>query len=33
MKKYNFSKYFDVEDIKYYEPRIIITILEDILLV
>lgn len=31
MKKYNFSKYFDVEDIKYYEPRIIITILEDIL--
>lgn len=31
MKKYNFSKYFDVEDTKYYEPRIIITILEDIL--
>lgn len=31
MKKYNFSKYFDVEDIKYYEPRIIVTILEDIL--
>lgn len=31
MKKYNFSKYFDVEDIKYYEPKIIITILEDIL--
>ena len=31
MKKYNFSKYFDLEDIKYYEPKIIITILEDIL--
>ena len=31
MKKYNFSKYFDVEDTKYFEPRIIITILEDTL--
>ena len=31
MDKYNFSQYFDMEDIKYYEPKIIITILEDIL--
>ena len=31
MRKYNYSKYFDGEDIKYYEPKIIITILEDIL--
>lgn len=31
MEKYNFSKYFDVESIKHYEPKIIITILEDIL--
>ena len=31
MKKYNFSKYFGEDGTKYYEPKIIITILEDIL--
>lgn len=31
MQKYNFDKYFATSDTKYYEPKIIITIIEDIL--
>ena len=31
MGKYNFSKYFDKKGQKYYDPKIMITILSDIL--